>query len=305
MARLTYPTAPTSDQHDDYHGTPIADPYRPLEDADAPATRAWIAAERELTRRSLDAAPAREAIRARLAELWDFPRAGAPWRRGERWFQLRNAGLQDQDVLWTAGGPEASGRALFDPNRLNDEGTTALAAVAVSESGELAAFATSDAGSDWRTWRVRRVATGEDLPDRIAWSKFASAAWTHDDAGFFYGRFPQPPAGAAYDAPNLDMELRYHRLGTDVAEDRLVFATPEEPEWGYEPEVSDDGRLLVVAVWRGTDPENRIYVADLDDGVEAARVRPLLDVADARYEYIASIGRTSTCSPTWMPRSAG
>jgi prolyl oligopeptidase len=292
MASPIYPTPPTSDQHDDYHGTRIPDPYRPLEDADAPATRAWIAAERELTRRFLDAAPTRGAIRARLAEVWDFPRAGAPWRRGERWFQLRNAGLQDQDVLWTAGGPEATGLVLVDPNRLSDQGTTALAAVAVAESGELAAFATSDAGSDWRTWRVRRVATGEDLPDRIAWSKFASAAWTHDDAGFFYGRYPQPPAGAAYDAPNLDMELRYHRLGTDAAEDRLVFSTPHEPQWGFEPEVSEDGRLLVVAVWRGTDPENRIYVADLDDGAEATRVRPLLDAADARYEYIASIGRT-------------
>src|SRR5262249_45813485 len=143
-----------------------------------------------------------------------------------------------------------------------------------SDSGELVACALSDAGSDWRTWAVRRTATGEALPDRIPWSKFASAAWTADDAGFFYCRYPEPPADAAYDAPNLDMELRYHRLGTDVATDALIFSAPDEPEWDFDPDVTDDGRLLVLTIHRGTDPENRIYVADLTLGVDAARVRP-------------------------------
>ena len=292
MPPLTYPVAPTADQVDDYHGTSIADPYRPLEDTEAPATRAWIAAENALTDGLLSAIPARAAIRSRLAELWDYPRAGAPWRRGGRWFQMRNTGLQDQDVLWTADGPEEEGRTLLDPNGLNDGGTTALSIVDVSDSGELVACATSEAGSDWHTWTVRRVATGELLPDRIAWSKFTSAAWTADDAGFFYGRFPEPPADAAYDAPNRDMELRYHRLGTDQTADLLVFSAPDEPEWGFEPQVTDDGRLLVVTVSRGTDQETRIFAADLAGGVGAARMRPILDAADAAYEPIGAVDGT-------------
>ena len=292
MASLTYPQAPTSDQVDGFHGTPIADPFRPLEDADAPATRAWIGAQNALTARVLDESPARQDIRQRLARIWDFPRGSAPWRRGARWFQLRNTGLQDQDVLWTADGPDGEGSALLDPNLLAEDGTTALSWVIVSDSGELAAYATSDAGSDWVTWRVRRVETGEDLPDVIAWSKFSRVAWTSDDAGFFYARYPEPQAEAAPDAPNLDMELRYHRLGDDVALDPLVFATPHEPEWGFEPEVSDDGRLLVVTVWRGTDPENRIYVGGLEGGPGAVAVRPLLDAADGQYEHISTVDGT-------------
>ena len=99
-------------------------------------------------------------------------------------------------MLWAAEGPEGEGRVLLDPNRLGEDGTTALAAIAVARRvAELVACATSDAGSDWRTWGVRLVGTGEELPDRIAWSKFSSAAWTHDDAGFFYGRYPEPAAG--------------------------------------------------------------------------------------------------------------
>src|SRR4051812_25156757 len=120
---LSYPTPPTSDQVDDYHGTRIPDPFRPLEDTDAPETRAWIAAENELSAGVLGPVPSRRAIAGRLAELWDYPRAGVPWRHGSRWFQLRNTGLQDQDVLWTADAPDAEGRLLLDPNGLNEEGT--------------------------------------------------------------------------------------------------------------------------------------------------------------------------------------
>ena len=292
MTRLAYPPAPTTDQVDDYHGTPVADPYRSLEDSDAPASRAWIAAQNALTAEVLAGVPERPEIRARLTELWDYPRRGAPWRRGNRWFQLRNSGLQDQDVLWTADSPEAEGHVLFDPNLLSEEGTTALGTTTVAESGGMVALALSHAGSDWRRWRVRDVETGEDLPDRVEWSKFSSAAWTADESGFFYGRFPQPPPDAAYDAPNVDMELRYHRLGTDSANDPIVFATPEHPDWGFEPEVSEDGRLLVVTIWRGTDQENRLYVADLANDVTDLVVRPVLDDADADYTFIGSIGRT-------------
>src|SRR5512135_3816718 len=196
MVRLLYPEPPRSDQVDDYHGTPIADPYRVLEDTDDPASRAWIEAEAALTERVLAASPVRATIRQRLAELWNVPRSGAPWRRGPRWFQLRNTGLQDQNALWTSAEPAGEGRVLLDPNVVDAEGTTALGAIDVSESGELVAAALSHAGSDWRRWRVRDASTGRDLPDRIDWSKFTAAAWTHDEAGFFYGRYEAPPPGA-------------------------------------------------------------------------------------------------------------
>ncbi len=292
MTDLTYPEPPTADVVDDYHGTSIADPYRPLENSDAPEVRAWIAAQNTLTERVLGRSPARREIRSRLAELWDHPRSGAPCRRGDRWFTLRNTGLQDQDVLWTGEAPGSEGRILLDPNGLSDDGTTALTAAEVSESGRFLAYATSDAGSDWRTWSVRDVETGEDLSDRVTWSKFSSAAWTHDDLGFFYGRFPEPPSDAAYDAPNHTMELRYHRLGTSEADDPVVLVRPDQPEWGYEPMVTDAGRLLVLSVWRGTDPENRIAVADLTAGVDAVDVRMLLGEADAAYEPIAAVDGT-------------
>jgi len=45
----TYPKAPRSDTIDDYHGTKVADPFRPLKDPDAPATQTWVEADDQVT----------------------------------------------------------------------------------------------------------------------------------------------------------------------------------------------------------------------------------------------------------------
>jgi len=285
-----YPHTATVEQVDDYHGTKVADPHRWLEDPDAPAVREWIAAQNRITQEWLGSVTERPAIRARLAELWDHPRAGVPWRRGGRWFQMRNTGLQNQDVLWTMDGPsvgDAAGRVLLDPNAMSAEGTVSLSAAAVSEDGALLAYATSTAGSDWMTWRVRDVASGEDRHDELAWSKFAGAAWTHDGAGFFYARFDAPAKGQDLAEANRVHQLRYHRLGDDQADDALVYVRPDEPDWILSPSVTQDGRWLVVHVSEGTDPRTRVWVAELgvDDGP-----RPLLDDLDAAYHLVGTDG---------------
>jgi prolyl oligopeptidase len=291
-----YPAAPTADVVDDYHGTPVADPYRWLEDPDAPATRDWIGAQNRLTQGWLAEVEQRAGLRRQLRLRWDVPRRGAPWRRGSWWFQLRNTGLQDQDVLWVAadisGPPEDDGawQVLLDPNALSEEGTTSLSAFHVTRDGRLAAYATSDAGSDWMTWRVLEVPSGHVRDDVVTWSKFSTAAWTGDGGGFFYAAYDPPGQAEALRAANRDQKLWFHRLGTSQDADVLVYARPDEPEWGFLPWVSRDGRWLVVTVWRGTDPQNRIYVADLGEDASAevpTDLTPVLDAGDASYDVVA------------------
>ena len=126
MSKLTYPFTRTTDQVDDYHGTRVADPYRWLEDADAPETLDWIRQQNELTFSFLESIPARAEIRQRLTELWDYTRASAPHKRGERYFQFRNSGLHNQDVLHTFASLTDEPRVLLDPNTLAADGTLAL-----------------------------------------------------------------------------------------------------------------------------------------------------------------------------------
>ena len=259
----SYPPARMGGDVDDYHGEQIADPYRWLETTTDPETVSWIQAENELTESFLAAVPARESIREQLTGLWDYPRVGVPFERGGRWFQSRNPGLAAQPVLYVMDRPGETGRVLLDPNTRSADGTTAVSAVSVSDDGTLLAYATSDGGSDWLTWRVRDVATGEDLADVIEWSKFSGAAWRSDGSGFFYGAMQPASAGAEYLEVNAPSRILFHRIGTPQDADEVVFAAPDEPDWMPYAEVTEDGRFLVVTIERAAGFETQLHVLDL------------------------------------------
>jgi prolyl oligopeptidase len=287
---LPYPAPPQSDQVDDYHGTKIADPFRKLEEPDAAETRAWIEAENKLTAEFLQAVPARKPLRERLTALWNYVRYGTPTVRGGRYFYSRNDGLQNQAVLYVAESLEGEPRVLLDPNALSADGTTSIAGYELSHDGALLAYGLAAAGSDWQQWRVRDVVTGQDRDDHLKWIKFSGASWSADDAGFYYSRYDEPAPGAELTGTNYFQKLYYHRLGTNQADDRLVYERPDEKEWGFDGTATDDGRYLVVTVWRGTERKNRVYVREL-----AAADAPFTELTagfEAEYGYIDNDGPT-------------
>jgi len=289
---LQYPAARKSDVVDDYHGTRVPDPYRWLEDPDTPESRAWIEAQNRLTAAYLAEIPARSTIRERLTKLWNYPKYGTPFRKGRRYFFFKNDGLQNQSVLYQQASLTADPETLLDPNLLSADGTVAISTLAVSDDGRLLAYGTSASGSDWEEFRVRDVAQGRDLSDHLKWIKFSGASWTDDGAGFFYSRYPEPADKALTDV-NRFQRLYYHRLGTDQVQDVLVYERPDQPDWGMNAEVTDDGRYAVLHVWLGTDRRNRVYYLDLKDAKRpkvAGDVVRLLDDFDASYAFVGNDG---------------
>ena len=288
MAGLNYPQTPTVDLVDDYHGTPVADPYRWLEDVDSPQTRAWVAAQNKVTFDYLQAIPERAAFASRLTGLWDYAKYSAPVREGDRTFFSKNDGLQPQAVLYVQDTPDAEPRVLLDPNTLSVDGTVALGGTAVSRDGRYLAWSTSVSGSDWRIWYVRDIATGKDLPDKVQWSKFSGAAWDRSAEGFYYSRYDAPREGEAFEGANYYQKLWYHRLGTTQDRDVLVYERPDRKDWGLGGDVSDDGRYLLITVWQGTSRENRLYYKDLAD--KSKVIHRLFDTGDASYEFLGNDG---------------
>ncbi len=289
---LQYPAARKSDVVDDYHGTRVPDPYRWLEDPDSPESRAWIEAQNRLTAAYLAEIPARAALRERLTKLWNYPKYGTPFRKARRYFFFKNDGLQNQSVLYKQASLTADPETLLDPNVLSEDGTVALSTLAVSEDGRLLAYGTSASGSDWEEFRVRDVAEGRDLSDHLKWIKFSGASWTNDGAGFFYSRYPEPGDKALTDV-NRFQRLYYLRLGTEQTADVLVYERPDQPDWGMNAEVTDDGRYAVLHVWLGTDRRNRVYYLDLKDARRpkvTGEVVRLLDDFDASYAFVGNDG---------------
>src|SRR5229473_5693916 len=177
---LAYPPTARVEVVDDYHGTKVADPYRWLEDDNSAETKAWVDAQNKVTFAYLAQIPERARIKERLTKLWNYERFGVPFKEGGRYFFTKNDGLQNQSVLFTMASLEAPPTVLLDPNRLSADGTVALASYAISNDGDLMAYALATAGSDWREWRVRDTRTGQDLSDLVKWSRFSNASWTKD-----------------------------------------------------------------------------------------------------------------------------
>ncbi len=259
---LTYPEARRQEVTDTYFDTEVADPYRWLEDPDAEESQAWVAAQNELTQGWLADYPHRQAIHHRLEELWNYEKFSAPSKKADRYFWSRNDGLQNQSVLYWSEGLEGEARLLLDPNKLSEDGTVALAGTSVSEDGKHLAYGLSDGGSDWNTWKVMEIDTGKVLDDELEWIKFSGATWTPDSKGFYYGRYPEPTK--ALEDVNQFNKLYYHVVGTPQSADELVHENPDQPQWGFSPDVTDDGKWLVLYTSRSTAEENLLWVRPAD-----------------------------------------
>jgi prolyl oligopeptidase len=288
--KFDYPKPPKTDQSDDYFGTKVADPFRALENSDAPETRAWIEAENKLTNSYLSTIPEREKIKARLTELWNYEKYSAPFKQGKRYFFSKNNGLQNQSVWYVADSLTGKGRVLVDPNKLSSDGTVALNGMAISDDGNLLAYGLSAAGSDWVDWHFRDITTGKDLPDVLNNIKFSGASWTKDGKGIFYSRFPEATDATKLQAINYYQKLYYHRLGTPQSEDALVYERPDDKEMGVGGGVSEDGKWLIIGVSKGTAPRNMVFYKDLTK--PDSRIMPLVDKLEADYSFVGNDNST-------------
>ncbi len=283
---MTYPATQTVDQVDLYHGVKVADPYRWLENPDSPETKAWVEAQNQVTFSYLKSIPKRELLQARLMELWNYEKYGMPFKRGDRYFYSKNDGLQNQNVLYKIETLTAEPFVLLDPNTLSTDGTVALSGISISDDGSKLAYGLSKSGSDWQEWRVRDVVTGKDLDDRLEWVKFSSANWTKDGAGFFYSRYDAPDEKTKLEAVNYYQKLYYHRIGTPQSEDALIYERPDQKEWGFSGDVTEDGRYLIITVWKGSDRKNLIFYKDLS--TPDSKVVELISQWEADYTVIES-----------------
>src|SRR5690606_28132731 len=152
-----------------------------------------------------------------------------------------NSGLQNHAVLYVTSDPSQPGKVLIDPNTFSSDGTVSLAGVKISPEGTYVAYGKYFGGSDWTQWFVKEVNSGEDLQDHIRWVKFSSPAWSSDERGFYYSRFPEPLEELR--DVNENQKVYYHELGSTQDQDRLVFENTKEPRWLYSPITTEDGRF--------------------------------------------------------------
>ena len=290
---IRYPETFQSDHVDTYpaaaDGVPVQDPYRWLEDDRSAETEAWVKLQNEVTFAYLSALPSRDAFKARITELLNYPRLSQPEQKG-RWLLFsRNDGLQNQAVIYLQEGESGEPAVLLDPNLMSANGTTRIGALVFNQCGDRLAFTVSAAGSDWQEIRVLDTATRLPTSDVVRWVKVSDIAW--HGAGFFYSRYPEPAQDTSLlSASNDDHQVFYHALGTDQSADTLVFRDSAHTQRFHTVSTTEDEQFAV------------LYISDRGQGKDGSALwymnltnrrpqfRPLWNHFDDQMSVINNVG---------------
>lgn len=290
---------------EELHGQKIADPYRWLEDPDAPETVAFVEAQNKM----YDEATAglqelRSKVSTRLTEIFNFPKFTCYSRHGGKLIFEHNTGLQQQSVMYVQEDLGKEAAVLLDPNTLSDDGTVALRGHAFSRSGSIMSYGVSAAGSDWTSIKFIRVSEKEQLPETLEKVKFSCQSWLRDE-GIFYNRYLPDKSkqdGTETEA-NRNQKLFYHKIGTSQEADILVFEMPDEPEWMASAEVTDDDRYLLLFMRKGCNPENLVWVVDLEttplESIKNSWTK-VINTWEGQFDYVANDGQDFVFTTTWL-----
>ena len=280
---ITYPTSKKNDFTETIHGYEISDSYRWLEEFTSEESTAWVNKQNKFSKKFISKNKFKREISNYLEKIWENESISIPYRVNGKTFYYFNDGTFQQSKLMIKDCDECEERILIDPNTFSEDGTISLGSTSINNSADLIAYSVSDGGSDWRTWKVMNIDSGEILSDEINWAKFSGATWENDDSGFFYQKYDEPNEELLKDI-NESPKLMFHKIGTDQSEDIVFYENSEKPRWGWSINVIKDTDIKLLSISEGTDERNRLYI-QLNKG---EKFIPLIDELIGAYNFIDS-----------------
>jgi prolyl oligopeptidase len=282
---------------DDYHGVRIADPFRWLENRDNPATARWMAAQNALTSEYLSQLPHRAELRRRLGELADAPRYSRPIVAPPYLLFTKNAGLEDQGVLYRQHERGGDPDVVLDPNTTFRGQPARLTDIAPSRDAKYLALGVAPGGGDWEEYYVLELASNRRLPDRLNWLMTGGIAWCN--GGFFYSRYPAPSGSDTPWTQRGHHQVWYHKVNTPQAADVPIYRDPRNPQRFHWATTTQDERFTVLST---SDPASGYDGNGLSMlQVERRRVciTPLVDSFNASLRVIGSVGGRLVVLTNW------
>ena len=237
---------------DDYHGTPVADPYRWLEDDTSPEVKQWVSDHNSDFQSYIGSTSTRDELKSRLKDLWHFAKASLPEFSAGYYYTWRNNGLQNQPVLYRSPNLNEIGTVVLDPNTLSEDGTVAVITRALSPDGNYFAYSLSSSGSDWQDIKVLNLNTMENCTDFLKHAKFTRITWLPDESGFFYTRYPDPKASTVLAAEARNSMVCLHMLGQDQSSDIVIHQDKENPDWDFSVYADEEKKWLFLSVGSGS-----------------------------------------------------
>jgi prolyl oligopeptidase len=250
---VTLPSPPPTATHpvtDDYHGTKIEDPYRWLEGAKSPQTRAWIDEQNKYTQQYLSQLKNRPEIVQQLTELQRVDQYSMPALRGGKYFFERRLAGENQSSIYVREGWKGTDSRLIDATKLSADQNTSVTIDDIAKNGSLLVYGVRQGGADEESVHVMQVQDRRELPDVLPSARYVSVNLGPEDKGIYYSVFT-----------HQGTNVYFHRFGTDVQSDSKIF--------GGEYRGERLGEIDLIEAW--VSDNERYLMLDIGHGVPATR----------------------------------
>ncbi|HEX8173448.1 MAG TPA: prolyl oligopeptidase family serine peptidase [Thermoanaerobaculia bacterium] len=264
-------------------GITITDPYRWLEDQDAPATRQWIAQQNAYTDAVLGNRPEAQLFAPRLEQLLSTDQVTTPIVRNGRYFFKRRPVGQDLYSIYMRDGANGQDQLLIDPAPLSADHTVNVDIEEVSNDGAQLAYSVRRGGADEVEMHFFDVATRKDTGVALPVARYYGVSITPDKSTVYFTR--ATPSGP-----------RVYRRATSGGAETELFGSGYTKEKIIYAGLSDDGRYLLIHVLHGSAPKKtEIYLDDLRD---AAPIQTVVNDLDFR-SYAEVAGDALVIQTNW------
>ncbi len=262
-------------------GTTITDPYRWLEDAKSPETRAWIGEQMKYTEQYLSQVKVRPEIVTELTKLERVETYSIPIERGGNYFFKKRLADENQGSIYMRRGLHGQDERLIDATKLSADQNTSVQIDDISKDGTLLVYGIRSGGADEESVRILEInkndaAKNHELSDTLPTARYSGIQLSPDKQGLYYARFD--PTGTL---------VFYHQLGSPAASDKLIFGKSFAgetlgPMELIGAEITENERYLMINVVHGV-PAKRIdvYVKDLRQ--PDSPIRPIIHGIDNRF----------------------
>jgi prolyl oligopeptidase len=276
---VALPPPPVAAVHavtDDYDGIQVEDPYRWLEDAHSPATRAWIDAENAYTQQYLSQLTNRADIMRQLTALERVDRDSMPLLRGGKYFFTKRLADENQASIYLRPGWSGQDVRLVDATKLSADQNTNVGIDDISDDGNLLAYGVRQGGADEQEVHIFNVAARTELPDVLPAARYSGISFDPDKTGLYYARFT-----------HQGTNVWYHKFGTPATADEKIFGGEYRGQQLGELDlvslrVSDNRHWLIVSIAHGVPATSEDYlIHDLR--------RPGVDLAPLVYQVPAHV----------------
>ncbi|PRQ11484.1 oligopeptidase B [Corynebacterium sp. 13CS0277] len=278
-----------------HHGRDFVDNYEWMRDKDSAELRAWLEDNNAYTDSQLEfLAPLRENLFHEMKSRVKETDMSVPTRMRGWWYFTRTQEGQSYGMLCRV---PATGAADEMPPEVREDSTLpgeelmldcnalaegheffSMGTSTVNDSGSVLAYSTDTAGDERYTLVFLDLATGELLPDRLD-NIDGGGTWVGDEY-FFYTRV---------DSSWRPYQVWRHRMGTDVADDVLVYQEDDERFWLGVGTTRSEKYLLVAA---GSKVTSEVYYLDTRDPEGALTcIRPREEGREYDVDHIHLGGR--------------